>query len=154
MVRRRRPGVGVALVTPVCLFGDGFELVADAVARLDEGVTRRLLVDLLPQAADEDVHGTVAVGLAPSPELLQQFVARGDAALIERELVEQPELGRRQLGTTSVDIGLHLAGVDAQLFYLDRLAARCLVATNASARGSAHTRNELLHRERLDEVVV
>src|SRR5207253_6156703 len=70
---------------------DGLELVADAVARLDERVPRRAPVDLLAQAAHEDVDRAVAVRLAAAPQLLQKLVARGDAALIERELVEQPE---------------------------------------------------------------
>lgn len=38
MVRRNAPSVGVPLVTLLCLLGYGFELVPDAVARLDEGV--------------------------------------------------------------------------------------------------------------------
>src|ERR1700722_241417 len=57
----------------------GLELVADAEARLDERVARRDPVDLLAQAADEDVAGAVAVGLAPPPDLLQQPLP-GDAA--------------------------------------------------------------------------
>src|SRR5581483_12453629 len=110
--------------------GNGFELVAHAVPRLDEGVTRRRLVDLLPQPPHEDVHGAVAVRLAPAPELLEQLVARCDASAIERELVEQPELRRGQLGAPAVDVGLHLAWVDAQFLDLDRLASRCLVTAN------------------------
>src|SRR6202035_4833746 len=96
MVRRTAPTVGVPLVTLLCLLGYGFELVPDAVARLDEGVARRALVDLLPQPADEDVHRAVAVRLAPPPQLLQQLVARGDTALVERKLVQEAKLGRRQ----------------------------------------------------------
>src|SRR5262245_29109586 len=43
------------------LLGGGVELVADAVAGLDEGVPRGAGVDLLAQLADEDVDGAVAV---------------------------------------------------------------------------------------------
>ena len=39
----------------------GLELVADAVARLQEGVPRRTMVDLLAQLAHEDVVRPVAV---------------------------------------------------------------------------------------------
>ena len=82
----------------VCRLRHRLQPVADAVARLDERVGRRLAVDLLAQAAHEDVHGPVAMRLAPAPELLQQLVAGDDAAAIERELVEEAELRRRQLG--------------------------------------------------------
>src|SRR5206468_10631559 len=75
---------------------DRLELVADAVARLDEGVPTGTTVDLLAQAADEDVDGPIAVRLAAAPELLQQLVACGDAAAVDRELVEEAEPGRGQ----------------------------------------------------------
>ena len=135
-------------------FGFGLELVADAEARLDERVARRDAVDLLAQPADEDVDGAVAVRLAPPPHLLQQLVARDDAAAVERERVEQLELGRRQLGAAAVDERLHLARVDAQLLDLDRLAAPLLGRAHAAPRRRADARDELAHRERLHEVVV
>ena len=117
-------------------------------------MARRAPVDLLPQAADEDVDGAVAMRLAAAPELLEQLVAGDDAAAVERELVEEPELGRRQLGADAVDEGLHLARVDPELLDLDRLAARRLLAADRAAGRGADARDELLHRERLDEVVV
>src|SRR5690349_10570497 len=92
--------------------------------------------------------------LAPSPQLLQQLVTRRDTALIECELVEQPELGRRELCALPVDVRLNLARIDAQLLDLDRLAARRVVPTCGAPRGGAYPSDELLHRERLHEVVV
>src|SRR6478672_11297953 len=58
----------------------GLELVAHAVARLDERVPRCLAVDLVAQLAHEDVDGAVAVPLAPAPQLLEQLVPADDAA--------------------------------------------------------------------------
>jgi Lysylphosphatidylglycerol synthase TM region len=52
----------------------GFELVADPVARLDEGVPRAGAVELLAELLDEDVHGPVPVRLATPPEALEQLV--------------------------------------------------------------------------------
>ena len=49
------------------LLGDGLELVPHAVPRLDERVARGALVDLLAQAADEDIHRAVAMRLATAP---------------------------------------------------------------------------------------
>ena len=115
---------------------------------------RRAVVDLLAQPPDEDVDGAVAVRLAAAPHLLQQLVARDDAAAVERERVEQPELGRRQLGALAVDERLHLARVDPQLLDLDRVAALLLGRPHAAAGRGADARDQLLHRERLDEVVV
>src|SRR2546423_2918693 len=132
----------------------GVELVAHAVARLDERVPRRAAVDLLAHLADEDVDGAVAVRLAPAPDALEQLVARHDAAALQRERVEQPELGRRQAGGVAVDVRLDLVGVDAELLDLDRLAARGLLRPHAAPRRGLHARDELLHRERLHEVVV
>ena len=111
-------------------------------------------VDLVAQPADEDVDGPVAVALAPAPDLLQQLVAGDDAAAVERELVEQPELGRRQARVAPVDVGLDVVRVDPELLDLDRVAALLGPAADAAPGGRAHARDELLHRERLHEVVV
>src|SRR5438105_3900991 len=132
----------------------GFELVADAVPRLDERVLRRTAVDLLPEPADEHVDRPVAVRLAPSPELLEQLVAGRDASLVECELVEEAELCRCQAGALPVHERLHFARIDHELLDLDRLPPRCLVSSSAAARGGAYPRDELLHGERLHEVVV
>src|SRR5713226_3503704 len=130
------------------------ELVADAVARLDEGVPRRAAIDLLPQPAHEDVDGPVAVRLAAAPQLLEQLVPRDDAAAVECELVQQLELRRRQLAALAVDIRLHHAGIDRQLLDLDCLAALRLRRAHPAACRRLHARDELVHRERLDEVIV
>src|SRR5262249_62413651 len=92
--------------------------------------------------------------LAPAPDLLQQLVACDDAAALQRELVEQPELGRRQLGALAVDERLNLARVDAQLLDQDRLAARRVLSTGRAPRRGTHARDQLLHREPLGAVVV
>ena len=116
---------------------------------------RGATVDLLAQPPDEDVDGAVAVTLPASPQALQQLVARDDAALLERERVQEPELGRRQVRALAVHVRLHLARVDPQLLDLDRLAARRRrLRLRASAAGRLDAGDELLHRERLDEVVV
>jgi hypothetical protein len=86
-------------------------------------VPRCAAVDLLSQPPDEDVDRAVSSRLPPSPELLQQLVARDDAAAVESELVEEPELGWREPAALPVDVRLHLARIDAKLFDLDRLAA-------------------------------
>src|SRR6266511_530223 len=133
--------------------GHRLELVADSVPRLDERVTRRAPVDLLPQPPHEDVDGAIAPRLAPPPELLQQLVARHDAAAVERELVEEAELGRSEPAALAVDVSLHLAGVDAQLLDLDRLTTLGLGRPNTSPCGCVHPRDELGHRQRDDLVV-
>src|SRR5438105_1847166 len=101
--------------SPELLLRDGVELVADPVARLDERVPRRAAVDLLAHLADEDVDGAVAVGLAPAPDALEELVAGHDAASLERERVEEPELGRRQAWALALDVRLHRARADAEL---------------------------------------
>src|SRR5207248_2923230 len=76
------------------------------------------------------------------------------SARVECELVKQTELGGRQLRTLPVDVRLDLARVDSELLDHDRLAAGCLLAADSPARGGPDARYELLHRERLHEVVV
>src|SRR2546429_6329473 len=122
------------LILLLCLLSlwDGLELVADAVARLDERVTRRSAVDLVAEAADEGVDGAVPMQLAAAPDPLQQLVACRHAAAVEGERVEEPELGRGQLRTGAVDVGLHLARVDPQLLDLDRLAALLRLGAEAA----------------------
>ena len=57
-------------------------------------------------------------------------------------------------GALAVDVGLDLGGVDSELLDLDRLAAVFLLASGAAARGGGDSGDELLHGERLDEIVV
>src|SRR5438445_5327850 len=97
------------------------ELVAHAVARLDEGVPRRAAIDLLPQPADEDVDGPVTVRLEAATQLLEQLVPRNDAAAVECELVQLLELRRRQLAALAVDVRLDLPAIDRPLLELDCL---------------------------------
>ena len=63
-----------------------------------------------------------------------------DAALVERERVEQAELGRRQLGALAVDVGLHVARVEPQLLDVDLVAASWLLRAGAAPRGARDTR--------------
>src|SRR2546421_3200385 len=136
------------------LLRDRVQLVADAVARLDERVPRRAAVDLLPHLADEDVDGPVAMRLATAPHALEELVARDDPAAFQRERVQEPELRRRQAGGVAVEVRLDLIRVDAEFLDLDRLAARRLLRPHAAPRRGLHARDELLHREGLHEVVV
>jgi len=55
---------------PTRSFRCGRELVADPVARLDEGVPARPPVHLASQAPDEDVDRPIPMGLASSPDPL------------------------------------------------------------------------------------
>src|SRR4051794_11641554 len=132
----------------------GLEFVADAEARLDERVLRRRAVDLLAQTTNEHVDGSVAMCFAPPPHLLQQLVACDDATAVERECVEQLELGRREPGALPVDERLHLARIDAELLDLDRVATLLLRGAHPAACSGPDARDELAHREGLDEIVV
>jgi hypothetical protein len=136
------------------LLGLGLELVADAVARLDERVARGAPIDLLAQLANEHVDGSVAMRRPAAPDALEELVAREHATGLAREGVDEAELGRRELGTLPVDIRLDVVGIEAQLLDLDLVSTTRLRFAHASARCCANTRGELLHRERLDEVVV
>ena len=73
---------------------------------------------------------------------------------LARERVEEAELGRRELGALPVDVCLDVVGVEAQLLDLDLVAAPWLGLAHAAASCRANARGELLHRERLHEVVV
>ncbi len=115
---------------------------------------RRPRVDLLAQLAHEDVDGAVAVRGPATPDPLQQLVAGEHAAHVERERVEQPELGRREVGARAVDVRLHVPRVEAQLLDHDLVAAARVLRPRATAGGRTDPGRELLHRERLHEVVV
>src|SRR5689334_10276044 len=67
------------------------ELVADAVARLDERVPRRDAVDLVPQAPDEDVDRPVAMSFPAAPDPLQELVAGRHPTPVEGQRIEEPE---------------------------------------------------------------
>ena len=74
--------------------------------------------------------------------------------MLERERVEQPELGRGQVGALAVDVGLHVLRVEAELLDHDLVAAPRILRARAPAGGGADAGGQLLHRERLHEVVV
>src|SRR5439155_25949321 len=86
--------------------------------------------------------------------LLQQLVARDDSPAVERERVEELELGRRQLDARPVDVRLYFPRVDPELLDLDRLTAALFGRAHATARRRSDARDELAHRERLHEIVV
>jgi hypothetical protein len=92
--------------------------------------------------------------LAAAPEPLQQLVAGDDAPALQRERVQEPELSRGQLRALPGDVRLHLARVDPKLLDLDRLSARGFLRRDAPPGCDADARDQLLHRERLDQVVV
>src|SRR5262245_63836270 len=94
------------------------------------------------------------MALAAAPELLQELVAADDTAALERECVEEPELGRRQARAVAVEVRLDVERVDAELLDLDRLTPLLGLLATAAPRRHVHARHELFHRERLDEVVV
>ena len=54
----------------------------------------------------------------------------------------------------AVDVGLHVARVEPELLDHDLLAAAGVLRARAAPCGGTDARRELLHRERLDEVVV
>src|SRR5436190_11506115 len=155
-IRCRTCDQGLSLTSdcPSLRLGLGFELVADAVARLDERVPRGFAVDLVAELADEDVDGPVAMALPPAPELLQELVPADDAPALERECIEEPEFGRRQLRALAVHVRLDVHRVDAKLLDLDRLAALLGLLVSAAAGRDPAARDELLHRERLHQIVV
>src|SRR4026208_544549 len=130
-------------------FRRGRELVADAVARVDEVVPRGATVDLLAQLADEDVDGAVAVRRATPPHALEQLVPRQDPALLPRERVQEPELRRRELRALAVDVRLDVVGVEPKLLDRDRVPAALLGSAHAAAGRRADAGGELFHRERL-----
>ncbi len=74
--------------------------------------------------------------------------------MLERERVEQAELGRRQVGAAVVDVGLHVLRVEPELLDHDLVAAPGILRARAAPGGGADAGDELLHRERLHEVVV
>src|SRR5262245_45480359 len=94
------------------------------------------------------------MSLPPPPGLLQELVAGEYSTLLQRQRIEEPELGRRKLDALSVEVRLHAPRVDRQLLDLDRLTALRLLWAQDSPGGGSHARHELLHREGLDEVVV
>src|SRR5436190_4807 len=85
---------GVLPSSPLLLLR--LELVADAVARVNEGVRGCKAIDLRAQFANEHIHGPITVALPASPDALHQLLARDHAPLLECERVQQAELGRCQ----------------------------------------------------------
>ena len=111
-------------------------------------------LELVPDLAHEDVHRAVPVREPAAPDLLEELVARDDPPLLQRERVEEAELGRRQLDALATDVGLDVERVDRQLLDLDWLAATLVLHADAATSRRAYARDKLFHGERLHEVVV
>ena len=93
------------------------------------------------------------MSLPPTPEPLEQLVPRHDAALLERERVQEPELRRRQPGALAVNVRLHLAG-STRSSSISIGSPRWAAGRACPRRAGRPPGHELLHGERLDEVVV
>src|SRR5262249_6063117 len=130
------------------------EPVAHAVAGLDERVPRRGAVDLVAELPDEDVYRAVAIRVSPAPERLKELVPGDDAPALGGERVQERELRRREAGALAGDERRDERRVDPQLLDLDRLAPLDRRRAHAATRGDLDARDELFHRERLDDVVV
>ena len=112
-------------------------------------------VDLLAELADEDVDRAVAVRLAAAPDSLQQLVARHDPVRARapacRAAGTRSASGRRS-GRRRTPAPR--AGRCAAPRSRSARRAASLLGADAAPRRGADPRDELLHRERLDEVVV
>ena len=120
-------------------------------------------VDLLAQLPDEDVDRPVAMRRPAAPHALEELVACEDAAHLEGERVDEPELRRRQIGAPPVDVGLHVLRVEAELLDHEHLASTRVLRPGAAPRGGADPGDELLqklwgrregHRDRTVDVFV
>ena len=108
------------------------------MARVNEDVRGCSSIDLVPQLPDEDVHRTITVPVAATPDPLHQLLARDHTAGLERKRMQQPELGGRQLGAAPVDVRLHVARVDQELLDLDRLAPVRRLGADTPTHRCAH----------------
>ena len=115
---------------------------------------RGATVDLLAEFSDEHVDGSVAMRRAASPDALEELVPREHAPLFSRERVQESELGRRQLCARPVDVRLDVVGVEAQLLDVDSVPTTWFRIADPAPCRCADPGCELLHRERLHEVVV
>ena len=91
---------------------------------------------------------------ASAPDLLEELVAGEDPARLERECIEQPELGGGELDALPVQVGLDAPGIDPELLQLHGFARMDVLRSHAATSGDAHAGDELLHGEWLHEIVV
>ena len=111
----------------------------------------RALAELAPQPRQVDVDGALAAAVRLVPHLREDLPLRDDLARPLGEEVEQVELAAGQLDGLAVEGHLACHGVD------DEAAdgERALVVVRVRApEDRAHPRLELVHGERLDDVVV
>src|SRR3954451_6302378 len=108
------------------------------------------LAQLGAETADVDVDDVGARVEGAAPDLLEQLGARADLAFLEREVLEQQELPRRERDGP-------LPGVGGAAVRVEREAARAQQAVGGLgsrlAQPRPHASDELGERERLGEVV-
>ena len=85
-------------------------------------MSRSARIDLCAETTDEDIDRAIPVGLLATPDTLHQLLACRDAAGIARERVEQTKLGQSEVDAGTVQVGLHVGGIDQQFHDPDRLA--------------------------------
>ena len=108
-LRFERPDV---VVLDLMLPGrDGWSVIESARA---EGIATPIVVVSARGTEHDRVHALEigADDYLVKPFSMKELVPRHNAAPVERELVQEPELGRRQIRALAVDVGLNLARVD------------------------------------------
>ena len=124
------------------------ERVADAAHRVDQA---RLAVclGLAAQVADVDLERVRRGPEVVAPDAVEDHVARQHLARVAQEQLEQEELGPGQLDRPVAAADLARARVERQVGEREQL-----VAAGRAAQERAQPREQLLERERLDQVVV
>ena len=112
------------------------------------------VLDRLAEAPDVDVDRAGGGEVVVSPDLSSELLARHQAARGLREGEQELELLQAQVCGDSAHCGAQLRGLDDEIAGLDRLVGFEHGAFPDAAQVRADTREELLHGERLRDVVV
>src|SRR5262249_45057661 len=130
------------------------EAVVERVARAAHGADRVLLaagIEQFAQASDMHVDGALVDIDVAAPDAVEQLLAREHAAGMLKEKLQQPVFGRPEIDRTS-------GAGDAALLAVELDIAESEHGGEPFGAGAPeqalHPREQLGHRERLDDVVV
>src|SRR5204863_3724802 len=136
------------------LVGLRIEAVADAEVGVDVAPLRRGGLELLPQLADEDVDGAVAVRHRVAPDALVDLLTLEHGAARIREQLKELELATREVERMPGHERLELIRADLELPGHDRAGLGPSVGPTAAPHYSLDARDDLLRMAGLRDPVV
>src|SRR5207302_1083630 len=123
---------------------------SESITAMSHRLDGSVLAELLPEPPDADLDDVRARIEVVAPDVREQPLPAHDLALVEHQVVEEPELAVGERGDHVAELRLTARDVEREQ---PRAHDAAVLARPSSPQLSPHAREQLVERERLREVV-